>query len=83
MADTGICLPWCCYRQWELLYPFYIGCRVACKHLHTDLFLVEMTQSTVNKVQVDHDVDVAYHNLQRGIAMKILLMFILWHVYTN
>ena len=26
---------------------------------------------TLNKVQVDHDVDVAMHSLQRGIAAKI------------
>ena len=35
------------------------------------LLLVEMTQSTLNKVQVDHDVDVALHSLQRGIVTKL------------
>jgi len=29
-------------------------------------------QSTLNKVQVDHDVDVAFHSLQRGIVLLVL-----------
>ena len=37
------------------------------------LLLTEMMQSTMNKVQVDHDVDVAYRSLQRGIVMTLLL----------
>ena len=30
------------------------------------LLIVEMMQSTLNKVQVDHDVDIALRSLQRG-----------------
>jgi len=34
---------------------------------------VEMSQMTMNKVQVDHDVDVALHSLQRGSVSNIFL----------
>jgi len=37
------------------------------------LLLTDVTQSTMNKVQVDHDVDIAYRSLQRGITLTPLV----------